>query len=115
MADLYKADGHIVNTKPANGEAFTMEELMGHIGGYVEIVARSHSTDDQELLLIGDEDGKLIRKPYNVNASVIAGTALVGDILIITNDEAATLLYVGDEDDETCPDCGLDVDDCECD
>lgn len=101
MADLYKADGNIVNTLPANGEAFTMDELQQHVDGYVEIVGSAYSIAlGCKLLVLGDEDGLPRQLPLNRNASLAAGKRLVGNVLFITEAEAAILLDTGDEVDD---------------
>ena len=100
MADLYKPDGSITNVKPANGEAFTMDELNKHVSGYVEMVGTDYSDDNKLLYVIGNEDGKLLGLPTNRSASNAAGRHLVGDILFITEAEAAILLDTGDDDED---------------
>lgn len=116
MGDLFRPDGNIINTLPANKRAFTMDELQAAVGGYVEIVGTSYSDANQKLIAIGDEDAKLVRKPANHYAGLIVGKSLAGDILFITEDEAAVLLAVEPVSEaEQCSGCGLDVDDCECD
>ncbi len=50
------------------------------MGGYIEIVP----VRGFKGTVYADEEGLLKRKPYNVNASAMAGRDLVGDVLFVT-------------------------------
>ena len=78
------------------GDCFTLEELQGHVGGYVELVelprfpsssageavvqGRIPSTDLDCLLV--DEDGQMKGLELNQLASVIAGAHIAGPALL---------------------------------
>ena len=38
MATLIAIDGSETDVKPANGESFTLEEMQGSVGGYVQLI-----------------------------------------------------------------------------
>lgn len=82
-AKIYKADGTIIETAPANGIDFQLEELQKIVGGYIEIV----SLLDNEIMVI-NEEGKLTDLPINENATEIYNEAdgfydyIVGDVLV---------------------------------
>lgn len=81
MATLIKSDGTEVSVEPENGTDFSLSELQGHVGGYVQVVAIG---DNQ--LLACNEEGLLERLPVNMAANIKYGRLvngdLVGDILI---------------------------------
>jgi hypothetical protein len=79
---LYRTDGTQEVVKPGNKKDFTLKELQGFVGGYIELVFISDSR-----VMVVNEDGKLDELPINVRATeiiraqditdVIAGDALV--------------------------------------
>jgi hypothetical protein len=85
MATLYKTDGTVTEVKPANGRAFTLEELRRHVGGDIEHL----QLRGKHIWL--DEEGKLKNKPRNPKAQeeankygfsmLTGGDYLVGDVL----------------------------------
>ena len=96
MATLIKAHGREQNVTPANGEKFTLEEMQGYVGGYIEIIGLP---DGSQLIL--NEEGKLKGLEPNLKASLLARKAgihpsdyVVGDVLIASRTEA------GFDDDE---------------
>lgn len=64
---------------PANGKAFTLEEMQGFVGGYIEALPLR---DGRVMWL--NEEGKLIGLPYNAVADLMAhqlsGIAMWDDI-----------------------------------
>jgi len=90
MATLYKANGEIETVKPLNGEGFTLEELQGLVGGYVEKVNLS-----AEQFILCDEDGKSKNLPVNQNATdlwiktfpyaTVFDPVLLGPVLLFNN------------------------------
>lgn len=64
-AFLLKSDGSQSQVKPTNGTDFTLEELQGFVGGYIEVVRSALDG----MILIVDEEGKLKGKPVNETAT----------------------------------------------
>lgn len=78
------------------GDRFTLEELQGYVGGYVELVklprfpsssageavvqGRVKSTDLNAILV--DEDGQMKELPLNLLATGIAGRVVAGPALV---------------------------------
>jgi hypothetical protein len=94
MAYLIKATGEITQVRPANGEGFTLDELQGFVGGYIEVIDSSKLrrsqlvedpiTDESELWL--NENGKLQNLPINQIATMLYTYGdhdpIVGDVLL---------------------------------
>ena len=83
MATLIGTDGRTYQVRPSNGVHFTLEELQGFVGGYIEVVR----TLDGQFMVI-NELGKLEGLELNIPATrlyihgrsdVIVGNALVVD------------------------------------
>lgn len=89
MAKWIKTTGATLEVAP-KGEIFTLEELQGFVGGFIEAVPLSDGT-----VMWLNEEGKLNGLPVNVKADGIAhrmsGIALwdrvVGDVLIASLEE----------------------------
>jgi hypothetical protein len=81
MAFWIKANGTVQEVKPPVGAAFTLGELQGMVGGYIEIV-RTHTGD----FMVLNEEGKLQGLPINEVATerYQYGThdPVVGDVVI---------------------------------
>lgn len=96
MAHLLRADGTAEKVIPEKGEmfAFSLEELQGYVGGYIEIVYLRVQTVVMNLMVI-DEEGKLKGKPINERATTLARFAqaifpndvIVGDALLCDPEE----------------------------
>lgn len=59
----------------------TLEEAQALVGGYVEVV---YLPDGRQMLI--DEEGKLKRKPVNVEATMLYGRrndVIVGDVVVL--------------------------------
>jgi hypothetical protein len=80
MALLIKADGTFEEVAPvstAKRPKFKLEELQGHIGGYVEIIYLR----DGRMMLV-DEDGRIKKLALNRRATLLASMEIVGDVLV---------------------------------
>lgn len=84
MAQLIKSNGGMAEVVPKNGRAFTLDELQGFVGGYIELVNLVDS------YLVMNEDGRLNGLPKNERATAIAMNVgvismfdyICGDVLI---------------------------------
>lgn len=82
---------------PANAKAFSLEELQGFVGGYVEALRM-----DTGQMMFLNEDGKSMGLPFNLIANMLAhdltgiapNDSIVGDVLI------ASLSECGEEEPE---------------
>ncbi len=81
MAQLIKTDGTITTVTPANGKKFTLEELQGFVDGYIEPVRLGKNT------MLVNEEGLLNELKANYEASILAGQAIVGDVVIVAPEE----------------------------
>ena len=90
MAKWIKTSGEMIEVYPKNdGEVFSLEELKGFVGGYIEFV----SLNDHQVLVV-NEDGKLMNLPYNHIATEVYNIAfqpnrdvIVGDALLCELDK----------------------------
>jgi len=80
---LFQTDGRTKLLTPKNGSHWTLEELQGLVGGYIEVV----STVDRRFMVVNDE-GKRLNLELNIPATrlyihgrrdVILGPAVVVD------------------------------------
>ena len=82
---LYMTDGRTKEVRPSNGVHWTLEELQGFVGGYIEVVG----TVDERFMVI-NELGKVLQPPLELNIpatrcyihgrrDVILGDALIVD------------------------------------
>jgi hypothetical protein len=87
MAKILKIDGSEELLEPKNGRKFSLEELQGVVGGYIQLI----ELDDNRMLVV-NEEGQLKGLKVNKIASDIlrtsrpnfdpfGGNILVGDIL----------------------------------
>lgn len=77
---LIKPDGEKQEVNPKNGTDFSLEELQGFVGGYVQILHMGRG----ELMVI-NEEGKLKNLPVNRDATACAhwrGRLLEGDYIV---------------------------------
>lgn len=77
MAQIIKTTGEVIETSPANGTDFSLEELRAVVGGFIEIV---HLRDGR--LMVVNEEGKLDGLPINELASNLYPDLIVGDVLV---------------------------------
>lgn len=82
-AVLYKADGNTCYVEPKNGTDFTLEELQGFVGGYIEVVSIDSTT-----IMVVNEEGKMLGLDFNITATAIyndlcgSSDCIVGDVLL---------------------------------
>lgn len=83
-AKLLKANLEVIDVTPENGTDFSLEELQGFVGGFIEIVPLTGGQ-----IMVINEEGKLNDLPVNAlatNALYLARPAfcdvIVGDALI---------------------------------
>ena len=87
MARHIRVDGTSVEVEPQNGSYFTLEELQGFVGGYIELAYLL----EQEIMVL-NEEGKVNGLDTNKEATTIAQKAgladiIVGNVLIINQDQ----------------------------
>lgn len=85
-AYLIKTTGEVKEIEPANGKDFSLEELQGYVGGYIEATR----TKDGRTLIV-NEEGKINGLEINSKATDIYGyylhDVIVGDAVLINNEE----------------------------
>jgi hypothetical protein len=79
VAHLIRTDGIVIRVAPANGKVFTLEELQGFVGGYIEAVPMHHLGEG--VWMVCNEQGKLIELAHNPAASSLAQLPVNGDVL----------------------------------
>lgn len=85
---IIKSDGSQIEVSPKDGQRFTLEELQGYVGGYIEII----DLPTNKALII-NEEGKLLDLPLNQKATALAqfckaifpSDYIVGDAVVIQN------------------------------
>ena len=72
-ATLLHQDGDIQGIQPANGTDFSLSELKDLLGcSYIEVIYLDNEGNDDDLIMIGDEEGRLISDPVeNVQATKV--------------------------------------------
>lgn len=73
MAVVYRATGEVEH-RPI-GHKYTLKDLQQAVGGYIEAVPGSKAR------AYCNEEGLLLKLPYNVEASARFGIPLVGDVI----------------------------------
>ena len=81
-----------IKVSPANGKEFTLGELQGYVGGLIEPVPlrrdiKGVESDWREMYV--NEEGLLYNLKVNTNASILSGRTIVGDAIIVSNDEVS--------------------------
>ena len=71
-------DGRITPISPKNGTEYTLEELQGFVGGYIELVPMSGSR-----YAVVNEEGILAGLDLNPGASLLLGQGIVGPCAIV--------------------------------
>lgn len=74
---LYTTDGERIKVTPSNGTDFSLEELQGFVGGYIEIIRLG----DNRLVIV-NEEGKLLGLPMNIFVTNIIQSAGRQDIIV---------------------------------
>lgn len=82
MAKWIKANGETKEVQPKNGTDYSLGELQGFVGGYIEIVYLEGGG-----IMVANEEGLLEGLPINSIASMTAGTVIVGDVLVCKSEE----------------------------
>ena len=80
VSTLIPADGLLRAVYP-KGDKWTLEELQGHVGGYIEPIYQTRCAPGN--LMLVDEDGLSKGLPVNNRASLKAGRQIVGTALIV--------------------------------
>ena len=87
MAKLIYPNGKLEDVQPNNGNVFTLEEIQGFVGGYIEIVKLHDNA-----LFVMNEDGKRENLSPNIPATSLAhgrqairpDDIIVGTVLLCT-------------------------------
>lgn len=87
MATLIRLTGQVETVLPADGKAFSLEELQNYVCGYVELVRCLSPKDNEAEFLLVNEDGRPLRLPENAKASEMTGCVIVGNVLHLTKEE----------------------------
>ena len=94
MAIRLHPDGSSLDVFPEDGQRFTLEELQGHVGGYIEPVKTLMETERNGYtiqIIYVNEEGLLMGLEHNLQASMIVGKHIVGNALA---------LFQGEQEDE---------------
>jgi Domain of unknown function (DUF3846) len=98
-SSLYRTDGTIVPVAPANGVHWTLPELQGLVGGYIE-----HCCTLDGRIMIVNELGKIVTPmlPLNKEATRIYMHGRVDPIVgpAVVVDSLSELKEPGEDDDE---------------
>jgi len=86
MATWIKTNEAIA-VEPKNGKDFKLDELQKFVGGYIEIVQLN-----RDMIMVCNEEGKLMGLPFNPTASILLMTArrndyIAGDVLVCKSSE----------------------------
>jgi len=73
----FKEDGTLETLKPAN-KYFTLQELQGAVGGYIELYPCRY----ENKLIVCDEEGLIKHRPLNTLFANLTSIKLVGDVLL---------------------------------
>ena len=84
MAFVIFVDGDMEGVEPENGTTFNYKELQKVVGGLIGVVPQ---TGDPNHVYLCDEEGLLKDKYPNRKASELLDYPVVGDILVLSNDE----------------------------
>lgn len=89
MGLLIKPDGTAEPVKPAEGKSFTLKELQGFVGGYIELVRVE--IEGYPFVAFINEEGKMNDLPLNVIATRISGLfphdVIVGNMIVCDEGE----------------------------
>lgn len=84
---LYTTDGERRKVTPSNGTDFSLEELQGFVGGYIEIIRLGANK-----VMVINEEGKMRNLPLNIKATVTIqlhgrNDVIVGNALVCSTDK----------------------------
>lgn len=90
MATLIKPNGETTEVNPKGGNLYSLEELQGYVGGYIELISLP-----QTKFLVINEEGKLYNLSLNRKATSLARFCgaiaktdfIVGPALVIRHNE----------------------------
>lgn len=86
MAIVIEIDGTARSVRPDDGRAqFTLEELQGFVGGYIQLVPSRERF--RGVLMLANEEGRLKGMKMNAAATVLSGQLVVGPIVLLTPEE----------------------------
>jgi hypothetical protein len=71
-------DGRITPIAPKNGTEYTLEELQGFVGGYIELVPMSKGR-----YAVVNEEGMYLGLGVNPGASLLLGMTVVGPVVVV--------------------------------
>ena len=77
LSTVIFSDGATKNVEPSNGTDFSLEELRGFVGGYIEIVRLSKSQ-----VMVVNEEGKIYNLPQNEKATMLVNIAGIRDVIV---------------------------------
>jgi len=83
MATLIKTDGTEEGVTPADGKEFTLEELQGYVGGYIEML----TLPDGALMLFNEDGLRLELEPNKQASDIAAPYDVVGPALRLMSSE----------------------------
>ena len=95
MATVIPPVGEPREIAPANGRSFTLAELQGIVGGYVELL---WAPDGRIMFL--NEDGKRLELPGNLAASALMRGRIALDDWIVGTVILCTAIEAGEDDNE---------------
>ncbi len=81
MAEIIRLDGSRETLTPENREVFSLKEMQGVVGGYIEFVCLPAQ------VMVVNEDGLSLGLLPNPEASSLAGRPIVGDVLVSSHRE----------------------------
>lgn len=100
MAKAYYSDGRIVDVEPKNGVDFTIEEvreIISHESNdtveLVNLFGGRKELEFDDLILLCNEDGKMLRLPENINATRIFfsytgnSQVILGNVLVCSPEQ----------------------------
>lgn len=91
MGILMKTDGTVTKVAPKNGKVFSLEELQGFVGGYIEMPNPPSLHGSEHPIMVANEEGHIHGLPFNKKASALfanQGLGIVGDVILISPEEA---------------------------
>lgn len=92
VAQVVTPDGEVTQVSPSNGKKFTLEELQGYVGGYIELIRLPNGRD-----MYVNEEGKLTGLALNPTATAVSGLwphdVIIGPALVMGDRETWEKLY----------------------
>ena len=78
MSIIYTTIGTVEEVFPEDKQSFSLKEIQSFVGGYVERISNSNSTD----IVLVNEEARIKKLPFNVNASSSLGINLFGNVFV---------------------------------